>query len=242
MKRAIPVIIFIMAALVPVKGQKTRDVLYLKNGSLIYGKLMEVSQSEFRIKTFDGSLFIFPANEVDKFQNEAIGFDGRRNRGAGVALEGGFMVGSQESQFDAPFSFNYIAGYTVNKKNIFGAGSGVEFIGQSFIPVFAEYKRLLNDKKTAPFLFIRSGQLFHVAGDDNSEAPYSQYDYTKHYKGGFTFTLGTGISWFKNDYETYLSFAYRNAHTSYRQQDYNYHYSTYRNTLNRLEIKFGFRF
>ena len=39
------------------------------------------------------------------------------------------------------------------------------------------------------------------------------------YKGGGSFTFGTGISWAKEDYETYLSFAYRYAHTSYTQKD-----------------------
>jgi hypothetical protein len=62
------------------------------------------------------------------------------------------------------------------------------------------------------------------------------------YKGGFSLTIGTGISWFKDDYESYLTFAFRNAHTSYDELEYNDKRSTYKNSYNRLEIKYGFRF
>ena len=70
----------------------------------------------------------------------------------------------------------------------------------------------------------------------------SQYNYSKSYKGGASFTIGTGISWAKDEGETYLSFAYRYAHTSYSQENYNNLTETFQNTYNRLEIKFGFKF
>jgi hypothetical protein len=54
--------------------------------------------------------------------------------------------------------------------------------------------------------------------------------------------VGTGISWAKEDMETYLSFAYRYAQTSYKQNNYNDIIYTYKNNYNRLEIKFGFKF
>ena len=243
MKRhLIPVIILIFINL-PLTAQKTKDVLYLKNGSKIYGNLMEISDNQYKIKTSDGSLFIYSQPEVEKFINEATGLDGRKKNGLGFALEAGFMVGAQSTEYVAPFSFNYLGNYVYNTKDIFGLGSGVEYVGQPFMPLFLEYKRLMTDRKTAPFIFLRSGWLFHLKGEsDNSDNNYSQYDYSKSYEGGFTFTMGTGVSWARDDIETYLSFAYRNAHTSYSQMNYNNQYATYKNTLNRLEIKFGFRF
>lgn len=48
-------------------AQKKRDILYLKNGSIIHGKLIEVSDSLFKIQTSDGSLFVFSSQEVEKF-------------------------------------------------------------------------------------------------------------------------------------------------------------------------------
>lgn len=81
MKRhLIPVIILIFINL-PLTAQKSKDVLYLKNGSKIYGNLMEISDNQYKIKTSDGSLFIYSQPEVEKFINEATGFDGRKKTG-----------------------------------------------------------------------------------------------------------------------------------------------------------------
>jgi len=225
-----------------ISAQKSKDILYLKNGSMIYGKLIEITDSQYKIKTSDGSVFIFTTPEVDKFINEDIKFDGRKESGFGFVLEAGLMVGGQNTDYVAPFSFNYIGNYTSGSLNIFGIGSGVEYIGDPFMPLFFEYKHVMNLKKTCPFIFGRAGRLFHLNGEENNDSySYSYYNYDKTYKGGFTMTIGTGISWAKDDHETYLSFAFRNAHTSYIERN-NSQYTTYYNTLNRLEIKYGFRF
>jgi hypothetical protein len=132
---------------------------------------------------------------------------------------------------------------TSNVRSIIGIGSGVEYLGQPFTPLFLEYKYLFSNKKTTPFIFVRAGKLFNLKGHDNdNDYVNSGYDYEKSYSGGGSFTLGTGISWSKEEGETYLSFAYRYTHTSYTQYDYNHLLDTYKNDYNRLEIKFGFKF
>jgi hypothetical protein len=100
----------------------------------------------------------------------------------------------------------------------------------------------MKDNKTSPFIFIRGGAIVPLGGDESS-MPADYYGYgDKDYKGGFSGAFGTGISWAHEDYETYLSFAYRNAYTSYSQYEGSRGNTVYRNTLNRLEIKFGFKF
>jgi hypothetical protein len=235
------IIIFFIFPLL--SAQKTKDVLYLKNGSMIYGKLIEITDNKYKIKTSDGSIFIYPSQEVEKFINETPDFAGRKKSGPGFALEAGFLVGVKTTDYVTPFTFNILGNVTCKTKHLFGLGSGVEYIGQPYMPVFFEYKYLLYDRKTSPFIFLRGGNLFHLIGDiQNSDSYTNPNTYTKTYHGGFSFTIGTGISWIKNENETYLSFAYRNAHMSYEQLDYNNQNITYKSALNRLEIKFGFRF
>lgn len=243
MKKHLLTFITLIFILFPVSAQKSKDVLYLKNGSMIYGKLMEVTNNQYKIQTSDGSIFIYSIPEVEKFVNETPTFDGRKKNGAGFVLEAGVLAGAQSSNYDTPFSFNFLGNYTLNTKDIFGLGSGVEYLGQSFMPLFLEYKHMISEKKTTPFIFFRGGKLFHLNGDtERTDSYYPQYNIPKSYDGGFSFTLGTGISWAKDDIETYLSFAYRNAHTSYNELNYNKQTVTYRNSYNRLEIKYGFRF
>lgn len=223
-------------------AQKTKDVLYLKNGSIIYGNLIEIVSDQYKIKTSDGSIFMFSADEVEKFIKEAPSQDNRKMNGAVFALEAGLLIGAQESEYVTPFSFNILGGYTLNQKNTVSLGSGVEFIGKPFTPVFIEYKRLISARRITPFVFVRGGGLMQIGGDDSETYDiYNQYE-PYNYKGGVSFGIGTGISWSKENYDTYLTFAYRYAETSYEKKEYNSSSVTYKSYLNRLEIKYGFRF
>lgn len=241
MKKNLTILITLIIMALPLHAQKMKDALYLKNGSIVYGKLLEISDNKYRIQTSDGSIFNYSSDEVDRFYKEVPRFDSRKSTGAGFVIEAGLLIGSQNSEFDAPFSFNLLVNYTTYSKNIFGLGSGVEFLGSTYSPVFFEYKRLFNVKKTAPFVFFRGGALLHTGGDEEAD-PNNPYYYPKDYKGGSSFAIGTGISWSKEDIETYLSFAYRYAQTSYTQGSYNDVIYKYESNYNRLEVKFGFKF
>lgn len=242
MKRYILLSIILTFIVFPSTAQKIKDALYLKNGSIIYGKLLEISDDKYKIQTSDGSLFIYSSDEVGKFTKEIPQYEGRKTSGVGFTLEAGVLIGSQHSEYAAPFSFNIILNYTAGKKDILGLGSGVEFLGSSFTPFFLEYKHLLGDKKTVPFVFFRGGALVHLGGDDDNDNPNNPYYYPREYNGGASLAAGTGVSWAREDSETYLSFAYRYARTSYTQNNYNDITYTYKSNYNRLEVKFGFKF
>ena len=53
--------------------QETKDVLYLKNGSIIKGTIVEmIPDSTIRIQTADGSLFVYSMREVEKVLKEEV--------------------------------------------------------------------------------------------------------------------------------------------------------------------------
>ncbi len=220
---------------------QTRDVLYLKNGSIIYGSLLEINDNQYKIRTADKSIFVFKADEVEKYVKSLNGFEGRKTDGFGMALESGFLMGSPDTEHPMPFSFNCLFNYTMRSVNIIGIGSGVEFISEPYVPLFLEYKRLIFNRKTAPFLFARGGGLLHAKNDDTGSLTY-QHDPVYTYKNGVSLAIGTGISWCYEYSETYLSFAYLYATTSYIQEVYNGAPVTFKKYYNRLEIKFGFKF
>ena len=224
-----------------ISAQKTKDVLYLRNGSKIFGKLIEVNSEQYKIQISDGSEMIYSVSEVEKFSRDTPLFDGRKENGFTITIETGLLIGPQNARYTAPFSFNFLCGLTSKTKNITSFGSGVEFIGRPFTPLFFEYKCILYDRKTSPFIFVRGGAVIPLGGDESSSS--YQYDYNpKNYKGGASFAFGSGVSWAKEDYDIYFSFAYRYAHTSYEQNEYNRGDVTYNNTLNRLELKIGLKF
>ena len=50
----------------------TVDILYLQNGSIIRGQVTELTSGNVKIKTADGSLFVFSMTEVEKMIKESI--------------------------------------------------------------------------------------------------------------------------------------------------------------------------
>jgi len=240
MKKIISISILLITIVFQSSGQKTKDVIYLKNGSMIYGTLMEISNNQYKLKGTDGSIFIYSTDEVDRYAKEVPEFAGRKKTGITFSLEAGLLIGAQSNEYPAPFSFNGVAGYAIAKNNTIALGSGAEFLGKTFVPLFFEYRYTVRDKRVSPFLFMRGGVIIHAGSDEDPDN--NNYYYIKDYEGGPSLTFGTGLSWSRDDIETYLSFAYRYAQTSYVQKEYNEQTVTYENNYNRLEVKFGFRF
>ena len=237
--RKISVIIILLSLLHTAYSQKTRDALYLKNGSVIYGRLIEIQNDSYKIRTSDGSVFVYSGSEVDKFINEDALSVKTADRPFGIGIESGFLIGTQQAEYTAPFSFMVTGSYKFNNIHSLAAGTGVEFLGVSYSPIFLQYKAVLSQAAVAPFIFARAGELIYAGKNEDENSPYY---YERHYSGGFMGNLGTGIRWDKGTYEMNLSFSYRYARTSYTQEEYYSNPVTYKLNWRRLEVKFGIQF
>lgn len=243
MKKYMFITVILVSITLQSTAQKYRDILYLKNGARIHGTLLEISDDQYKMKLNDSTMLTFAMSEVDKYIRTKEAMKGRKNNGIGFTLEAGLLIGAQSNTYDMPFSFNAIFNYTVMGQNVFGLGTGAEFLGKTYTPVYLEYRRLFQEKGVTPYLFARAGVLAYFGSNDNTTySYYPQYYLNKDYNGGPSFTIGTGISWAGDGIETDLSFAYRYARTSYVQSEYNVEDVTFTTSYNRLEIKLGFRF
>ena len=65
MKKLSLLVIILIFTVITVSAQRKKDVLYLKNGSIIYGKLMEANDNQYTIKTPDGSILIYAYNRLE---------------------------------------------------------------------------------------------------------------------------------------------------------------------------------
>lgn len=233
-------------------SQKNKDALYLKNGSQIFGKMEQVSGNKVSVRTSDGSLFVFDSTEVDHYVIYDNSTVTRKVQGFGAGTEIGFLAGPQNSQYPAPFSFGLSGGYTFGTRYMVEAGSGLEFIGHSYMPFYGGFRFYLRESRTSPFLFGRAGYMAMISENEDEMIYYPMwssyypvdYWYTedREYKGGPTATLGLGAAFSMGDMETYMSFAYRYFRTkeivttsTSSTEEFFYYY-------NRLEIKLGFRF
>lgn len=73
MKRILVVLFALVLMSAAALAQNYRDVVYLKNGSVIKGTVLEqVTGGNIKIQTADGSIFVYPSSEVVKVVKEEV--------------------------------------------------------------------------------------------------------------------------------------------------------------------------
>jgi hypothetical protein len=65
------IVLVVLVSSITFAQQTPVDVLYLKNGSIIRGQLVEMSGGSVKIKTADGSLFVYSMSEVEKMVKDS---------------------------------------------------------------------------------------------------------------------------------------------------------------------------
>ncbi|QQR85714.1 MAG: hypothetical protein IPJ76_14030 [Flavobacteriales bacterium] len=154
------------------------DVVYLKNGSVIHGTIVEqVPNVSIKIKTADGNLFVFRIEEVEKItKEEKVGANAPKERGVRHA-RGGFgpeemkqrgysataelvtAIGYNDFPDKSSFGMQVINGYQVNP--YFNAGVGVglnqHFSGAAFMPVFLDLRGTFLRQRVSPFVGLAGG-------------------------------------------------------------------------------------
>lgn len=228
------------------------DVVYLKNGSVVRGQLIELNTNEkVKIKTYGGNVWVFNYSEIDKIVKEAawsqnMSGDSTVNLYSSSkyfnSTEFGVLAGVSNSNTQAPFSIHMINGMDVTSKIGAGLGVGLEFYTPTLAPVFFEFRYRLRTSGMVPFLYGRSGYSF-VLGNDDNEMPTYYYSYGTNYKGGITYGSGLGVNYVVNN-NTAISFTvgYRFQQIQYKIDDYYSEGSTVYEKYQRLEIKLGIFF
>jgi len=147
---------FLLPAAVFAAGEEYEEVIYLKNGSVIHGTIIEqVPGVSYKIKTKSGDIFVFKAAEVEKIAKEAVapapaavvteakpaapraaggylrkGFSGFTNTGYYIAIHD--TVDPEYGDFDGsviPFGSSF--GYSI--------GSAFFGLGVAYIAGFDDY-------------------------------------------------------------------------------------------------------
>ena len=165
-------------------AQEYRDVVFLKNGSVIKGFYKELYPSgSLRMETIDGGLFICPMSDVVRIAKEKtemyvvkIDTDKEpvkwRPRGYVGSLEYGLSVNIDDSHIFHSSIFT-THGYAFNRNLVLGAGIGFEqiryiqqdvtvFVNQFNMPIYADIKCNLLHSRTTPYIDVRAG--YNVIG------------------------------------------------------------------------------
>ena len=224
-----------------------RDIIYLKNGSVINGQIISsLSSGQVKIKTKDNSLWVFESSQIDSISKAAGGFNQFRT-GYFNLSEAGILVGNSNNKYASPFSLININGWQFKNGFSLGAGAGVEFFSETYLPVVADIRYYLKREGVKPFFGIQGGYSFAL------DKPDKQYVYQSNNiwqgtpanlldikaKGGFLLNPCVGFcSSLSENLALTFSAGYRIMRQRYSRED-NYLIDI---DYNRLSLKIGLLF
>ena len=130
-----------------------KETIYLKNGSVIKGRLIQFDDDKVVINSARNT-WVFNTSEIDTtmrkslsaamYQKEKLWF---------IKATAGILAGSSDNNKSAPFSIMTSFNYQMINGLYAGLGIGVEFLEESYMPVFASLDYYLRDTNFTVYKF-----------------------------------------------------------------------------------------
>jgi hypothetical protein len=220
------------------------DHVYLKSGSVIRGKIMEVEPVDHvKIEDLCGNVWYYKIGEVEKITSEPFETGkskGQETLGFGPGFVNmtslGFLAGSSQNQQVAPLSLLMVNGYRTAGGLFAGFGTGIEFFSTSYLPLYLDLRYDLLGKDVVPYILAKGGYGVPLSSDR------SDYNITYEYSGGPLYGLGIGLKIRTRSHFAWdVELLYRYQETSYKEiYDWNDQEYVYTDIFNRIEIRLGF--
>jgi hypothetical protein len=170
MKKILLSVIFVLVMSVIAFAQKDyQDVVYLKNGSIIRGVIIEqIPNVSIKIETVGENVFFYKIDEIEKLTKEPEIFVCLK-KGYQFILEGGiaFCSGSNYRNYNY-FNFNIINGYRFNPYFSVGLGIGSHFYSaanQLIVPLYLDVRTNLTKSRVTPYLAFGIGYSLSASND-----------------------------------------------------------------------------
>lgn len=176
MKKIIALLIIFIGIHLDGNAQSYKEVVYLKNGSIINGIVIEqIPNESLKLQTADGSIYVYKMSEVEKITKEATtkkynGFSSNAMthnsynsyniaKGYKGFVDLGYAIGVGDWGLDR-VEFTTAHGYQFNPYLFAGVGFGVNYYTDADlcnIPIFANVRANLLNAKITPFVDVKIG-------------------------------------------------------------------------------------
>lgn len=215
------------------------DVIYLKNGSIIRGVLIEqVPNQSYKIQTKDGNVFVYDIKDVLKLTKEEDKNSIFKNQNNFNKLTQTSKTNGYKGYIDGVFGFGLNSGsviglQTVNgillSPNLFiGLGVGLDRYNTNtqfnMIPIFLDFKYYFNNNNVSPF-FNASGGYSPSITSGNSGGIYVNP------------SIGLKIAIPNSSSDINISFGLK-----YQQNEYKYGWRTYDGSGSIYHFRIGVSF
>jgi hypothetical protein len=216
------------------------DHVYLKTGSVIRGKILEVDPADHvKIEDRCGNIWYYRIDEVNKISSEPFEDKGEvRGFGSGYVnvTSMGFLAGSSSNSQAAPFSLLTVNGWRSPFGLYTGLGVGIEFLSTNYMPLFLDLRFDLRKGDVVPYLLAKGGWSLPL------NSGYEEYDVSYEYEGGALAAAGIGLKIrTRNHFAWDMALMYRYQRTAYSETyGWNQQVYEYMDIYNRIEIRLGF--
>lgn len=235
-------------------SQQLEEVVYLKNGSIIHGTIIEeIPNVSIKIQTYDGNVFVYRMEEIEKITKEpskqyssTLGSTNYNfseyNNGVFSLLRIGFMTlgsysmgNSNGSTQEAIFAIGSITG--IGFGDIYRLGFGIEYNNYpngTMIPLFIDFRVRVLKSQVSPIFFLDAGYSLSWINDldgMNGDGPF--------------LNVGWGIEFLVTNYNVlFLEVSYRKQWSQIFKFDYYFQdYSeTNDESFNYMTFMVGFSF
>ena len=178
-KISITLIFSLLAAIIFAQN----DIVYLKDGSIIHGKIVEKNDSTLRLKALNEHLWLIPQAQILKFELESdeISTDSVNYI---VSFELGLSVGKNSPLNYIP-NFYFINGLRFHNHFSVGLGTGIDFADVPILPVFADFRYKFLNRKKSPVAFVQAGYAWALSEHESFYQDWNE-------KGGYLLSAGIG--------------------------------------------------
>ena len=225
--------------------------IYLKNGAVIRGKVIELTSEEVQVEIGDQVISDLSMSEVEKVipaASDELQIETKehtrdvKERGFFSDTEFRLLLGSGngDDKFNSAISFQSAAGYKLNPYFRFGGGAGVDHYtdyDNTFLTVFGRVAGDMLPNWITPVYFLDEGYGFMFEKD----APNSSTE-TKDSKGGWMIHAGVGVKFYtrsKASFTLLTGYKVQKSQRDYTYYDYSYHEDR---TYSRLTFGMGVSF
>jgi hypothetical protein len=139
-------------------AQQKRDVISLRNGSILRGIILEQHDTLVKILTCGESVFAIPAHEVLNIRQErARSMESAPRKGYLGQISMGVLIGTGEDENPAPFSAMFEHQYRFNKVVALGGFFGFEELNENTMPLGGVLKLFIPAGRTDLFWSMNGG-------------------------------------------------------------------------------------
>lgn len=228
----------LLAVSVTISAQKTIDILYLIDGSIIKGKVTENTAEITKIETECGNTYVYKNSEIQKTEKLPNTPQGSiKPNGYFNFTSMGVLIGSSLNEKPAPLSVLMEHNYRINRFFAPGILTGIELLNESVVPIGINLKFIAPlNKSSNLFAGLSGGYSFSL---DKPETMDGYYKVKKAY-GGYMYTMELGLILKSTGNSSFfVALGYRYGELSYKREDWYMTTVDRKMIFNRLSLRLG---